>query len=127
MVSFTGAEIFHFGIAISQFGQGMTDDVLAALSWVFVHRKLAGQLPEALGPVECANVSGANGNFHAKLSPDTAHAISICASVIAGDILDPVMGATRFHNHYETPSWADKMDLCAIIGPYLFYRPHLAD
>jgi len=39
-----------------------------------------------------------------------------------GGVDDPTDGATRFHCHDETPSWAENMDIRAIIGPYLFYE-----
>ncbi len=48
--------------------------------------------------------------------------LSIVAGVFAGLYEDPTNGATRFHRHDQCPGWAEKMQPCALLGPYLYYR-----
>ena len=59
--------------------------------------------------------------------PETAvepcfKSLSIVAGVFAGLYEDPTNGATRFHRHDCCPSWAENMQPCALLGPYLYYR-----
>jgi len=118
---FTGADLLFYGITVSQFGGSHSDEVLEALSWVLLNRRGAGQGLDPLLLPEGAATDWIESALNISISPHVARAISIFALVVSGAVIDPVRGATRFHGHRETPSWAEKMGLQAVIGPYLFY------
>jgi len=118
---FTGADLIYYGITVSQFGGADSDEVLEALSWVLLNRRGAGRGVDPLLLPEGASMDWIERAHTISISPHVARAISIFALVVSGAVIDPVRGATRFHGHRETPSWAEKMDLRAVIGPYLFY------
>ncbi len=116
----TTSDLFLHALAVARFGAGQAGEVLGALCWVFLNRRIWSQQ---------ANPIGTEGEPHwvqaclmDPLPLDLAHVISVCADVFAGRWTDPVGGATRFHHHCESPAWADEMELNAIIGSFLFYR-----
>ena len=118
---FTGTDVILYGTAVSHFGGSHSDEVLEALSWVLLNRRGAGHALDPLLLPDGAPVDWIEGALKLSISPQAMRAVSIFASVVSGAVTDPVRGATRFHNHRESPSWADKMELRAVIGPYLFY------
>lgn len=55
-------------------------------------------------------------------APDSIlRSLSIVSGVFAGLYEDPTRGATRFHRHDETPSWAEGRPSNALLGPYIYY------
>lgn len=119
-----GMDLMVLGAAVAHYGRGLDEDVLAALSWAFLNRRAyedgteigpATAVPPASSPDWAAALMGD------PLEPETARALAVFTRVVAGGVGDPTAGATRFHCHDETPSWAEDMDIRAVIGPYLFY------
>jgi hypothetical protein len=119
-----GMDLMVLGAAVAHYGRGLDEDVLAALSWAFLNRRAyedgteigpATAIPPASSPDWAAALMGD------PLEPETARALAVFTRVVAGGVADPTAGATRFHCHDETPSWAEDMDIRAVIGPYLFY------
>lgn len=117
----TGADVILYGVAVSLFGGSHSDEVLEALSWVLLNRRAVGHALDPLQLPHRAPDDWIETTLNTRISPEVAHAVSIFARVVSGSVIEPVRGATRFHSHRETPSWAEQMDLRAIIGPYLFY------
>lgn len=48
--------------------------------------------------------------------------LSLVTGVFAGLYDDPTRGATRFHRHDRTPSWAQGRVPNALLGSYMYYR-----
>jgi len=117
-----GRDLIVLGAAVAHFGRGLDEDVLAALSWAFLNRRGQGDGAD-IGPAAQAVESWASVLLSDPLEQETARALAVFTQVLAGGIADPTDGACRFHCHDETPKWADRMDIRAIVGPYLFYAP----
>lgn len=119
---FTGADMLLYGAAVRHFGAGFSDEVLEALSWVFLNRRAGGEPQQALLQPEHASPDWMARQLAEPFSPEHARVFASLARVLAGGVADPTGGATRFHCHHETPAWAAHMEARALIGPYLFYR-----
>ncbi len=116
-----GRDLIVLGAAVAHFGRGLDNDVLTAISWALLNRRTQ-YTPDADGSVPAAE-SWAAALLSDPLEQETAKALAAFTRVLAGGVADPTDGACRFHCHDETPKWADKMDIRAIVGPYLFYAP----
>ncbi|MAN63247.1 MAG: hypothetical protein CMI60_15015 [Parvibaculum sp.] len=117
-----GRDLLVLGAAVAHFGRGLSEDVLAALSWALLNRRGLSEGAD-MGPAAQAAGSWASALLSDPLEQETARALAVFMQVLAGGVPDPIDGACRFHCHDETPKWADKMDIRAIVGPYLFYAP----
>ncbi len=123
-----GIDLMVLGAAVAHYGRGLDEDVLAALSWAFLNRRANGDGGE-IGPAAASSPARSPARspewaaalMGDPLEQETARALAVFARVVAGALADPTEGATRFHCHDETPSWAEDMDIRAVIGPYLFY------
>lgn len=119
-----GMDLMVLGAAVAHYGRGLDEDVLAALSWAFLNRRAngdGGEIAPVLASSPARSPDWAAALMGDPLDQETARALAVFARVVAGGVADPTEGATRFHCHDETPSWAEKMDIRAVIGPYLFY------
>ncbi|MCE7997396.1 MAG: hypothetical protein HEP70_00915 [Rhodobiaceae bacterium] len=121
-----GMDLMVLGAAVAHYGRGLDEDVLAALSWAFLNRRATGD-GEEFGPAATSSPDWAAALMGDPLKQETARALAVFTRVVAGCVSDPTEGATRFHCHDETPSWAEDMDIRAIVGPYLFYAPTSKD
>ncbi|MBL4864379.1 MAG: hypothetical protein JKY63_05760 [Rhodobiaceae bacterium] len=119
---FTGADMLLYSAAVRHFGRGLSDEVLEALSWVFLNRRASGELQQASLLPEHASPDWRERQLADPIAPEDARVVAALARVLAGSVPDITCGATRFHCHHETPAWAECMDVRALIGPYLFYR-----
>ncbi len=121
-LAISGMELIVLAAAVAHFGRGLGEQVLVALSWVVLNRHAQEHAFELTNAT-----AGANGWAESLLADpverETARALAVFTRVVAGSVDDPTDGATRFHCHDETPTWAEGMDIRAIIGPYLFYAP----
>ena len=124
---FTGADMLLYGAAVRHFGGGLSDEVLEALSWVFLNRRASGEPHQASLQPEHASPDWKERQLADPIAPEDARVFAVLAHVLAGGAADPTCGATRFHCHHETPAWAECMDVRALIGPYLFYRTRSSD
>ncbi|MEQ9518806.1 MAG: hypothetical protein RLN89_05125 [Parvibaculum sp.] len=105
--------------AVNHFGRGRSDEVLLALAWVMLNRQQTegeAPFPQAVHRNRPDMPGG-----EAIVDRDFARALTAMGQALACNAPDPTMGATRFHHHHESPSWTGKLQLQAIIGPYLFY------
>jgi len=119
-----GMDLMVLGAAVAHYGRGLDEDVLAALSWAFLNRRANGdgsEITPAAASAPARSPEWAAALMGDPLEQETARALAVFARVVAGGVADPTEGATRFHCHDETPSWAENMDIRAVIGPYLFY------
>ncbi len=117
-----GQDLIVLGAAVAHFGRGLSEEVLSALSWALLNRRglrdeaepaPAGRMAERWAAALLAD----------PLEQDTTRALAVFTRVLAGGIADPTDGSSRFHSHDETPTWAEHMEIRAIVGPYLFYAP----
>ena len=116
-----------YGAAVCHFGRGLSNEVLEALSWVFLNRRASGEPQQALLRPEQASPDWKERQLADPIAPEEARGFAALAHVLAGAVPDPTCGATRFHCHQETPAWAGHMEVRALIGPYLFYRARSSD
>jgi hypothetical protein len=117
-----GMDLIVLAAAVAHFGRGLGDEVLTALSWVLLNRHALEHPADPAIPTAGSN-DWAESLLADPVERETARALAVFTRVVAGSIDDPTDGATRFHCHDETPTWAKGMDIRAIIGPYLFYAP----
>ena len=117
-----GRDLVFLAAAVAHFGRALGEDVLTALSWALLNRH-ALEHPAGITIPATGSNDWAESLLADPVERETARALAVFTRVAAGALDDPTDGATRFHCHDETPTWAENMDIRAIIGPYLFYAP----
>lgn len=111
----------------------------AAIAWTFLNRAAAAARHYRLhggphpqfgdGSVRAAcHLASGQARTPLPLLPvnDPAFCRALATACLAScrDIADPTKGATHYHHHRDSPCWSNDLRPVALIGSFIFYRPH---